>query len=62
MKKTYTCTCCGGKDLSFDANGKWDEEKQEFVFNLEKFYFFEEEMAFCIVCDNWNIFQEIELE
>ncbi len=62
MKKTYICSCCGGKDLSFDANGKWDEEKQEFVFNLEKFYFFEEEMAFCIVCDNWNIFQEIELE
>jgi hypothetical protein len=62
MKKTYTCTCCGGKNLSFDANGKWDEEKQEFVFNLEKFYFFEEEMAFCIVCDNWNIFAEIELE
>jgi transcription elongation factor Elf1 len=54
--KTYNCKCCGSKNVSFDANAKWNVEKQEFEFELQKFYL-EEEMAFCDVCDNWTDFE-----
>jgi hypothetical protein len=62
MRKSYICSCCGGKDLSFDASGKWNEAKQEFEFELSSFYFIEENLTYCNVCDNWVDFKETEIE
>lgn len=62
MKKTYICDCCGGKELNFDSSGRWNEKNQQFDFTLEPFHYDEESIAFCVVCDNWTDFKEIELE
>jgi hypothetical protein len=62
MKKSYICTSCGGKELNFDAFAKWNENEQKFDFELTPFYFEEEKITYCIVCDNWTNFEETELE
>ena len=55
--KTYTCSHCNSSELKFSADAKWNKDKQEFVYELESFYF-EAGQAFCVVCDNWVDFQE----
>lgn len=59
MKKTYKCKCCDNKNIIFSAEAKWDIDKQEFVYNIEKFYF-DDKTAFCEVCDTWTDFDEDE--
>ena len=62
MKKTYNCKSCGGKDISFDAEAKWNDDKQEFEFGIIKFYYEEKQQGFCNVCENWTEFEINDLE
>lgn len=45
--------------LTFSAEAKWDQNKQEFTYKLEDFYF-EDSKAFCIICDQWVTFGVVE--
>jgi hypothetical protein len=51
MKK-YECPHCPEDALTFSAEAKWDVDKQEFVYELDPFYF-DTGHAFCKVCDHW---------
>jgi hypothetical protein len=57
--KTYTCPHCNTNSLKFSADAKWDNHKQEFVYELESFYF-DANQAFCVVCDIWVDFEASE--
>ena len=57
--RNYICTHCNTDDIKFSADAKWDKDKQEFVYELESFYF-DAGHAFCIVCDNWVDFELTE--
>lgn len=58
--KTYNCKSCGGKDIVFESTAKWNELNQTFDYQIDKFYYEEEQTAFCNVCDNWTEFETEE--